>query len=583
MEQSKRRFDGAPWGLVGRWLCALAIVLAAGNAPALDIVTTFNSGASVYPYPSFDPDSENLKLTALMDDVEIYYQDIFEQAGTLQVEYYYQDLDAEFSTNTLAVCNVTGISGGKVTSCRIRVDSTRTNWFIDSTPLDNSEYDMSQNLYRDLTNPQKTNWFNGTVPDLLEASYYGPANGSETAALNKIDMFTVLLHEMGHGLGMISSTAVDDTGDYDYDFAPELVWGNTMAAECYAHDDRYHLGMTSLMHPYIYVGRRTLPSAVDIFALQDASEWIPGTIDLKRQDFYSASPTADWNTDANWEGNRMPDADDEAYVRHGGIALLSANNAVGSLLVDDGSTVDVGNASLLVIQQTTVGTGSQDATMAISGSTGQLNSAAVVVNEYGTLALSAGAIVNTDTITLSDGATIGMELAGLTPGVDSAWIHVTGSVELDGVLEIDLIDDYLPEVDDTFDLFDFEEGYTGFFDEVIELDGYRFDFSNLGVDGSITFVGEPLVGDANGDGMVDNLDAARLATHWGFNNARWSMGDFDGDGIVGPSDASIMAAHWGSGSAGESAAIPSTEAVPEPSLITMLLAIMLVPLVQRRR
>ena len=71
-------------------------------------------------------------------------------------------------------------------------------------------------------------------------------------------------------------------------------------------------------------------------------------------------------------------------------------------------------------------------------------------------------------------------------------------------------------------------------------------------------------------GAVDELDAARLAGHWGTaDDASWFDGDFDGDRRVGPADASILAANWGY-EASEGAGTP----VPEPTAILLLLAAM---------
>jgi len=79
-------------------------------------------------------------------------------------------------------------------------------------------------------------------------------------------------------------------------------------------------------------------------------------------------------------------------------------------------------------------------------------------------------------------------------------------------------------------------------------------------------------GDATGDGIVDELDAARLAAHWGFGDATWDMGDFDGDDLVGPGDAAILASHWGYGTGGptEGGAPP----VPEPSTWLLLMGLL---------
>ncbi|MBN1591248.1 MAG: DUF1559 domain-containing protein [Pirellulales bacterium] len=65
-------------------------------------------------------------------------------------------------------------------------------------------------------------------------------------------------------------------------------------------------------------------------------------------------------------------------------------------------------------------------------------------------------------------------------------------------------------------------------------------------------------GDANGDGVVSNWDAAILADNWlRSSEVGWGEGDFNGDGRVDDLDASILAAHWQQSAANAS--------VPEPA------------------
>jgi hypothetical protein len=80
-------------------------------------------------------------------------------------------------------------------------------------------------------------------------------------------------------------------------------------------------------------------------------------------------------------------------------------------------------------------------------------------------------------------------------------------------------------------------------------------------------------GDADNDYDVDEDDAIMLAQNWGLDNADC---DFDGDGVVGPKDASIMAANWGY------VASPAT-AVPEPSVIVLLMGMLLAIAMRRVR
>lgn len=101
----------------------------------------------------------------------------------------------------------------------------------------------------------------------------------------------------------------------------------------------------------------------------------------------------------------------------------------------------------------------------------------------------------------------------------------------------------------------------------------------MGVDGIISnypatmlnlFSSSYTLGDANGDGTVDEIDAAALAENWqngtgGKLNA-WGMGDFNRDGMVDDRDATLLAANWGSRSA------PSPNSVPEPSVFALIFA-----------
>ena len=72
----------------------------------------------------------------------------------------------------------------------------------------------------------------------------------------------------------------------------------------------------------------------------------------------------------------------------------------------------------------------------------------------------------------------------------------------------------------------------------------------------------PEPGDANGDGLIDDGDAATLAANWLQSGKTWADGDFNGDGTVDEIDVSILAANWQEG------AIAS---IPEPNAIVLLL------------
>ena len=78
----------------------------------------------------------------------------------------------------------------------------------------------------------------------------------------------------------------------------------------------------------------------------------------------------------------------------------------------------------------------------------------------------------------------------------------------------------------------------------------RLDEGNIAVvtqDGAVqeTVVENPLPGDANRDGTVNQADAAIVSANWLMSSgAGWADGDFNGDGRVNEIDSTLMAANW---------------------------------------
>jgi len=106
----------------------------------------------------------------------------------------------------------------------------------------------------------------------------------------------------------------------------------------------------------------------------------------------------------------------------------------------------------------------------------------------------------------------------------------------------------------------------------IDLDGAAyFLIGDDSTDASFYFAGEALEviapeaavpGDANGDGVVDDLDLTALATHWQ-QVGGLAQGDFNGDGFISDLDLTVLAIAWPPAGLGVSA-------VPEPATLFML-------------
>ena len=334
---------------VGIFFIIAACALHGSPAVALTIDVHFDSGRS--HAPSFDPDGGQLDL--IMQAAASHWQDIVEDPGTLNIDFYWDDLGGE---ETWGMTDEVTIVGGKPTYARIRFDTQDAGadrqWYLDPQPSDHSEFDFGPSkTIRDLTPAEQAAWFNGSLPSLLEVEYIGYAPPF-SLLLSKTDLLTTAMHEIGHALGMIGDLAADEAGgDHDYDFDPALVWQATMAAHVEGWDtvsgaDEEHLAAHgTLMSSSGALGERRFPSATDVFAVAAASGW--QTIDLPRKDFFAASGTR-WNTAANWTGNRTPDSDDDAYIRHLGTATVDddgqAKNlyVVGSSLRVNSGTLDIG-------------------------------------------------------------------------------------------------------------------------------------------------------------------------------------------------------------------------------------------------
>ena len=91
--------------------------------------------------------------------------------------------------------------------------------------------------------------------------------------------------------------------------------------------------------------------------------------------------------------------------------------------------------------------------------------------------------------------------------------------------------------------------------------GLRFGAGNhnLGIDYvKYEFTGAQTIGDASGDGMVEDDDLSLLLSSWG-QDVGWANGNFNGDNIVDDDDLSLLLANWTGGAA-----------VPEPATAALL-------------
>lgn len=386
------------------WTCCLAFLFAA-PVDALNIILNFNAGAN--QAPAFDPAAAGLQ--ALFAHAESFYQDVFEDTHTLTINYWYEDLD----DTTIGLHTLVSEGGipSRENEANIRIDTrvglggALRNWFIDPTPDNNSEFAMQQTLWRDLSSTQQNDFYNNigaAVPDTFEVGFTGTANAGGPAA-GITDMLSVVLHEVGHALGMSSAnnSTVAQTADLDYDFNSDFIFGQTLASEVADGANIAHLDNSfAIMFPSFGAGSRRLPSHTDLFSMASGHFYVD--LDVPRREFYGGT---NWNTAGNWSGNTIPGSADEVFVRNPGsivTANLSANGFASDLNVSEGGNVDTEGFTLDVANTATVSDVDSDIFVRTGG---ELEATTIRVENDAEINVEGG-LVDANTIVLSQGTTL---------------------------------------------------------------------------------------------------------------------------------------------------------------------------------
>lgn len=298
-----------------------------------------------YEAPSWDPNGRI--LIAHMEAAAAIWSQIIKDGHEIRVQFQWEQLD------TAAAMNISHTSAKhyfdtdgdghnessveRVTNCTIKVDPD-VAWYVDPTPTDHSEFGpMQQLLYRDMTAAQKSQAYAGSPPDLLEAS----CDMAPGAGVSGQDLLSTLLHEMGHGLGF-TEFCIDV--DSPYRLPRQMVWG----ADVRVHEERgqgdqnrVHIDTPAALMSYNWTsGNRVLPSATDVLAMADFCHWT--NIDLPRKDFVHVDGAdAYWDHRLNWTGARVPDAEDQVFIRSGVDCIVHWDAEAHSVLVDEDSSLTI--------------------------------------------------------------------------------------------------------------------------------------------------------------------------------------------------------------------------------------------------
>ncbi|MGB0722207.1 MAG: beta strand repeat-containing protein [Gammaproteobacteria bacterium] len=183
-----------------------------------------------------------------------------------------------------------------------------------------------------------------------------------------------------------------------------------------------------------------------------------------------------------------------------GSNVSSGYQGTGTVVVDGDAEVDVG--SHITLRDTgalTLNSGrlTADTLYLSSGSTVTLSGGELeAYTVYGDI-LSSGARVApgnspgtlaiTGNYSQDANSVLEIEIGGTTPGTEHDVLDVAGDLTLAGTLELMLIDAFVPPINTTLDILDWDGSLSGTFDNVYSL-GATWDLSQLYVDGTITLL-----------------------------------------------------------------------------------------------
>jgi hypothetical protein len=249
-------------------LVLVAIATATANAHAITIIRNFYSSGNAFPGSNGTAGNAGNtaggnSLQGLFNTAADIWEDALQDNHTVTLHYGWQSLGG----GTLGVHSLLtqGGSPNRETAGVIRFDNDAgTPWFSDLTPMVNSEYS---------TFTASTGNFGGGT--MNTGRVWTGASGN---ALNRYDLFSVVLHEIGHSLGLSSANTafIAGNGDFDVDVtAPRPFAGSQIPTVSGAHLNI----STAAMWPSVSDSTRKLLSSADILANAEISKFTQVNLD----------------------------------------------------------------------------------------------------------------------------------------------------------------------------------------------------------------------------------------------------------------------------------------------------------------
>ena len=347
-------------------------------ASAVDPCTLADTSAC----PGGVPLNDELEFMAQV--AAAYWSVIFHDMHNMEIAVGWVSGEAPFA-------RVTEVDGqGRPLEAQVLI-TAETDWYWDPNPFDDEEFDMSPKLYRDTHPAEQTEAFNGNVPEIFEVGYNGEGE--------VYDLLTVLLHEIGHTIGLHDNIIENRPvvpcgeeipgGDPYYHIDPDLVGGNNMSIKAYEQTEDFPIGLGGTSSGSVdgrqltgfdeqtilydcahlaiggiqecdddpaceahqglmWIGplweTRARPSVVDILAIAEAAGWTE--IHLPRK--YSLG-SGIWSEGDTWLGERVPNAGNDVYIinqQSDATVNLYDDGDAQDVLITDGNTLNITFGSL---------------------------------------------------------------------------------------------------------------------------------------------------------------------------------------------------------------------------------------------
>lgn len=326
-------------------------------------------------------------LRRIVEAAAAHYADAFEEAHEVTIFFFWTNSSSPFASV------LSRNDDGQPLTGRIGVPANPDDhdYFYDPTPHSDEEFEMRPRLYRTTHHAEQDAAFDGSPPEFLEIGYLG----ERVPGVEGVDLMTIILHEMGHALGLSGGPLVgpgpacDGNSDPFYRPHPSLTAGSAVGLRAFPHsqdgdkcahldiggiracktDPEHTVGGNSdapstiegftlfecashqaLMHPDKFPRSRARPSLVDWLTIQEAGGW--QAPDMPRK--YSVGRGGTWRSGNTWLGARSPGHDDDVYIvnraddRRQTTVTSLVNAAARNIYISDENRLEISFSRLLI-------------------------------------------------------------------------------------------------------------------------------------------------------------------------------------------------------------------------------------------